>query len=103
MKSEETSGVTCQFPQPLLQQADPHAAHPTVVSILVGPEHVSIHHVARHVTSHHVTSHMRCWGLRRKGTRMQRSSYGERDYTFGQTMLTLRTSIGLTQADLAKL
>jgi transcriptional regulator with XRE-family HTH domain len=28
--------------------------------------------------------------------------YGERDYTFGQLMLTLRTSIGLTQAGLAE-
>src|SRR5258706_7686393 len=37
----------------------------------------------------------------RRGTPMQRSSYRERDYTFGQTMLRLRTSIGLTQASLA--
>lgn len=28
-------------------------------------------------------------------------SYGERDHAFGQAMLTLRTSIGLTQAGLA--
>jgi transcriptional regulator with XRE-family HTH domain len=34
---------------------------------------------------------------------VKRSSYGERDYTFGQRMLTLRTSIGLTQAGLAHL
>jgi len=32
---------------------------------------------------------------------MKRSSYGERDYTFGQIILTLRTAIGLTQAGLA--
>jgi WD40 repeat protein/transcriptional regulator with XRE-family HTH domain/DNA-binding transcriptional regulator GbsR (MarR family) len=32
-----------------------------------------------------------------------KSFYGERDYTFGQTMLSLRTSIGLTQAGLADL
>jgi hypothetical protein len=31
---------------------------------------------------------------------MKRFSYGERDYAFGQRMLTLRTAIGLTQADL---
>ena len=31
-----------------------------------------------------------------------KSSYRERDYTFGQAMLTLRTAIGLTQAGLAK-
>ncbi|HEX6551505.1 MAG TPA: helix-turn-helix transcriptional regulator, partial [Ktedonobacteraceae bacterium] len=34
---------------------------------------------------------------------MKRSSYGERDYAFGQRMLRLRTSIGLTQAGLADL
>lgn len=33
---------------------------------------------------------------------MTRSSYGERDYTFGQVMLTLRKTIGLTQAELAQ-
>jgi len=34
---------------------------------------------------------------------VKRSSYGERDYAFGQRMLRLRTSIGLTQAGLADL
>jgi transcriptional regulator with XRE-family HTH domain len=34
---------------------------------------------------------------------MKRFSYGERDYAFGQAMLTLRTSVGLTQAGLADL
>ena len=35
---------------------------------------------------------------------MKRSSrYGERDYAFGQMILTLRTHIGLTQAGLAEL
>src|SRR6266849_6269460 len=33
---------------------------------------------------------------------MKRFSYSERDYAFGQAMLTLRTAIGLTQADLAQ-
>src|SRR5947209_18932171 len=33
---------------------------------------------------------------------MTRHSYRERDYAFGQAMLKLRTSIGLTQAGLAK-
>jgi WD40 repeat protein/transcriptional regulator with XRE-family HTH domain len=32
---------------------------------------------------------------------MKQFSYGERDYAFGQRMLTLRTTIGLTQAGLA--
>ena len=34
---------------------------------------------------------------------MKRYSYRERDYAFGQAMMTLRTSIGLTQAGLADL
>ncbi len=34
---------------------------------------------------------------------MKRFSYSERDYTFGQAMLTLRTSMGLTQRGLADL
>ncbi len=34
---------------------------------------------------------------------MKRTLYGERDYAFGQMMLTLRTSIGLTQASLGDL
>src|SRR5258707_939496 len=38
-----------------------------------------------------------------RSARMKRSFYGEADYTFGQAMLTLRTSIGLTQAGLAEL
>src|SRR5437899_194755 len=36
-----------------------------------------------------------------RSARMKRSSYGERDYAFGQSMLTLRTTLGLTQAELA--
>ena len=34
---------------------------------------------------------------------MKRFSYGERDYAFGQTILTLRTAIGLTQSRLAEI
>ena len=34
---------------------------------------------------------------------MKQFSYGERDYAFGQAMLTMRTAIGLTQAGLAEL
>jgi len=34
---------------------------------------------------------------------MSTYSYGERDYNFGQTMATLRTALGLTQAELAQL
>src|SRR5947208_4987770 len=47
----------------------------------------------------------RCWRVTGKAQRtpMPRHSYRERDYAFGQAMLTLRTSIGLTQAGLADL
>src|SRR5437588_2499105 len=40
-------------------------------------------------------------GRAERSARMKRSSYGERDYAFGQAMLTLRTALGLTQAELA--
>ena len=33
---------------------------------------------------------------------MGTTAYDERDYSFGQAMLTLRVQIGLTQAGLAK-
>src|SRR5437588_8499020 len=33
---------------------------------------------------------------------VKRSTYDERDYSFGRAMLTLRTNIGLTQAGLAE-
>ena len=38
-----------------------------------------------------------------KSTPMPQHSYRERDYTFGQAMFKLRTSIGLTQAGLTDL
>src|SRR5215472_5716763 len=40
--------------------------------------------------------------VRRKGARLvRRSSYAERDYAFGQLILTLRSAIGLSQAGLS--
>src|SRR5437660_3776431 len=41
-------------------------------------------------------------GHAKRRSHMKRYSYSERDYAFGQLMLTLRTSIGLTQAGLAE-
>jgi DNA-binding XRE family transcriptional regulator len=38
----------------------------------------------------------------RRETAVKKSSYEERDYGFGQQMLRLRMSIGLTQAGLAE-
>src|SRR5260370_11621496 len=56
--------------------------------------------MACHFRSFHMGSH---WWVRQKGDLpMKRSLYGERDYAFGQLMLTLRTHIGLTQASLAQ-
>src|SRR5260370_33689711 len=56
--------------------------------------------MAWHFLSFHMGSH---WWVRQKGDLpMKRSLYGERDYAFGQPMLTLRTHIGLTQASLAQ-
>src|SRR5258708_972683 len=56
--------------------------------------------MAWHFPSFHMGSH---WWVRQKGDLpMKRSLYGERDYAFGQLMLTLRTHIGLTQASLAQ-
>ena len=47
---------------------------------------------------------LRCSGGRsEKGACLKRSAYREPDYSFGQTVLTLRTRIGLTQANLGDL
>src|SRR5713101_6938027 len=51
----------------------------------------------------HITSH--CFapgGHAERRPPMKSSSYGERDYAFGRAMLTLRMTIGLTQAGLAE-
>src|SRR5256714_12751112 len=56
----------------------------------------------RRVTSHCLTV-CRCDGSREGRPPVKKSLYGERDYAFGQLVLTLRTTIGLTQAGLAEL
>ena len=44
-----------------------------------------------------------CMSLQKEGkTVRHRSSYGERGYAFGQRLLTLRTRLGLTQAQLGE-
>ena len=54
----------------------------------------------RHVASHRFTVR-RCAGSRKmRRSLVKRHSYREHDYLFGQLILTLRTSIGLTQAGL---
>src|SRR5258707_875425 len=54
-----------------------------------------------HLTSTHF--HLLCVlaGQTERSALMRRSSYGERDYAFGELILTLRSAIGLTQAGLS--
>src|SRR5437667_3367637 len=66
------------------------------------PGEVSVHLLTSHFTPLHITplcvappGHAEWRPL------VKRYSYGERDYAFGQMILTLRTTIGLTQAGLA--
>src|SRR5438128_8666096 len=59
------------------------------------------HRTSRHFsTAHSFTSQRVCEGDE-KGMSMKGSSYRERDYAFGQVMLTLRTRLELTQTELA--
>src|SRR6266705_835736 len=44
----------------------------------------------------------RSGGSRGREAPVKRTVYGEHDYAFGQMMLTLRTTIGLTQAGLSE-
>src|SRR5579864_5473648 len=56
--------------------------------------------MAYHFPSFPMGSH---WWVKGKGDPpVKRSLYGERDYAFGQLMLTLRAQMGLTQASLAE-
>lgn len=70
--------------------------------ILVVCEKICYHRGMKDAVSFPITS--TCFvpsGHAERRALMKRSSYGERDYAFGQIMLTLRTAIGLTQAGLA--
>src|SRR5947209_1301826 len=64
------------------------------------PGEVTIHQMADHFPSLPMAGFAPV-GRAERSARMKRSSYGERDYAFGQAMLTLRTALGLTQAELA--
>src|SRR2546430_6499887 len=66
----------------------------------MGPGEVSVHEPTDHFTSLH-----KCVAApgHAEGRALVKSySYRERDYAFGQLMLTLRTTLGLTQAGLAE-
>src|SRR5947208_1684008 len=75
------------------------------------PSEKSIEGCSGEVTLHQVPCHFPSLPTHRlapvghleRSALMKRFSYGERNYAFGQTMLTLRTNIGLTQAGLADL
>src|SRR5258708_35882998 len=66
---------------------------------------ISIHPICDLIPRSHVLStprrsHRYCPGFTRRRKFMERHSYRDRDYAFGQMMLTLRTAIGLTQTGL---
>src|SRR5205807_10322888 len=74
---------------------------PTARSILGIPVEVIVHQMACHFPSLPIPGFAPV-GHAERSARMKPSSYGERDYAFGQAMLTLRTALGLTQAGLAE-
>src|SRR3989440_5740574 len=80
---------------------DPPGAHPTPNSIRRRPGEVSVQQMAGHFPSLPMPGFAPV-GHAERSARMKRSSYGEQDYAFGQAMLTLRTTLGLTQAGLAE-
>src|SRR5437016_7441714 len=80
---------------------DPPGAHPTPNSIRRRPGEVSVQQMAGHFPSLPIPGFAPV-GHAERSARMKGSSYGERDYAFGQAMLTLRTALGLTQAGLAQ-
>src|SRR5207249_10971494 len=54
-----------------------------------------------HLTSTHFHLLRVLAGQTERSALMRRSTYGERDYAFGQLILTLRSAIALTQAGLS--
>src|SRR5437899_3711744 len=57
--------------------------------------------ISSHVTSHHCIN-LSPLGHAERTSLVTKFAYRERDYAFGQLVLTLRTAIGLTQAGLAE-
>src|SRR5271157_5706229 len=80
---------------------EPNDAHPTGTSIPDGvwESHSPTDGVPLPSTSHGFAQS----GHAERRPPVKRFSYAERDYAFGQAMLTLRTNLGLTQAGLADL
>src|SRR5258708_18096933 len=67
----------------------------TSISRQVVREEVSVHQLTRPFPS------LRSAVIQKGKPPMKKPSYSERDYAFGQSMLTLRTTMGLTQTGLA--
>src|SRR6266704_1456317 len=99
-ESQRLYGFTWQCPIQPQTSVDPLGAHPTNTSI---PDVAWGSHCPSVDVSLHKASH--CFApVGHAGWRslVKRYSYRERDYAFGQLMLTLRTTIGLTQAGLGE-
>src|SRR2546421_1597308 len=75
-----------------------------IVSVLYYTNHdIRSHRTSCGISTSHRFTSLRLCEVDGNGTSMKGSSYRERDYAFGQIMLTLRTIIGLTQTELADL
>src|SRR5258707_7462351 len=89
--------ISGHFSSPILASMGLSRGPSTSPSRQVGREEVRVHPRTRRFPS------LRSAVIQKGEHPMQRPSYSERDYAFGQAMLTLRTSMGLTQRDLADL
>src|SRR6266496_2632808 len=99
-ESQRLYGFTWQCPIQPQTSVDPLGAHPTNTSIpdvAWGSQRPSVD-VSLHITAQNFAPP----GHAERRPPVKRYSYSERDYTFGQMMLTLRTTIGLTQARLGE-
>src|SRR6266852_3104253 len=98
-ESQRLYGFTWQCPIQPQTSVDPLGAHPTNTSIpdvAWGSQRPPVD-VLLHITSQCVAP----LGHAEWKSLVKSYSYRERDYAFAQLMLTLRTTIGLTQAGLA--
>src|SRR5215467_13550525 len=99
---ERVEWVACQLVQTTLTRGmTPRGSHPRDPRSVRVAGNGPVAQLTGHLSS---ASHGRAGPAHAEGRRpMKTTSYGERDYAFGQRMLKLRTSIGLTQAGLAGL
>src|SRR5260370_1936456 len=93
------SGASHHSSRPPSTSVDWPGAHPTGTTITVLPGKSPSFRCC--VTSSHFHLLRAFAGHTERKPSIKRSSYGERGYTFGEIIRTLRTAIGLTQAGLA--